>query len=169
MQQGDKQQKTHQSPIYCGECWFNKFPPRGSEVWTDLDLPTIFFLWKRLISTSQGFTHGRNLPHMLSTTGQPACCSPIYVNIVDQSTSSAVVAYRLWTAGLFQRTSIKCQPISAHLREPPPPPLKVIRATWWQRLQIAKSKRRVKRQPLWMSEVYKKSGHWLLTLWEYGS
>ncbi len=24
---------------------------------------------------------------MLSTTGQPACCSPIYVNIVDQSTS----------------------------------------------------------------------------------
>lgn len=46
-----------------------------------------FFLWKRLISTSQGFTHGRNLAHMLSTTGKPACCSPIYVNIVDQSTS----------------------------------------------------------------------------------
>ena len=77
----------HRILICQGECWFNKFLPGGSKHSVHLDLPVFLFLWKRLISTSYGFTHGRNLAHMLNTTGQPACCSPIYVNIVDQSTS----------------------------------------------------------------------------------
>lgn len=81
-----KQIRKSHMLIYQEEC-FNKFPPGGSYHWTHLDLPTFFFSMEKTDLDFIGFTHGRNLPHMLSTTGQPACCSPIYVNIVDQSTS----------------------------------------------------------------------------------
>ncbi len=33
--------------IYRGECWFNKFLPRGSKRWTHLDLPTFLFSMER--------------------------------------------------------------------------------------------------------------------------